>query len=69
MFIKDKERKLIGGEDQMKGRWKEYFNDLLNGDSEEEVGQEVREDNKEIMESTRKEVEEILKSMKNNNSP
>ena len=46
MFIKDKERNLIGGEDQVKGRWKEYSNELLNGDSEEKVKQEVREDNR-----------------------
>ena len=67
VFIKNKEGNLIGGEDQMKGRWKEY--DFLNGDSEEEVEQEVREGNKEIVESTRAEVEEILGSMKNNKSP
>ena len=46
-----------------------YDNDLLNGDSEEEVEQEAREDNKEIVEPTREEVEEILRSMKNNKSP
>ena len=68
MFVKDKEGTLIGEEDQLKGRWKEYFNELLNGDMEGEVKQEVREDNKEKVEPTREEVEEILGSMKNNKS-
>ena len=69
MFINDKGGNVIGEEDQMKGRWKEYFNDLLKGDSEEEVKQEMRGDNKEIVKSTREEVEEILGTMKNNKSP
>ena len=48
----------------MRRRWKEYFNELLNGDSEEEVKQEVREDNREIAEPAREKVKEILKRIK-----
>ena len=64
VFIKDKEGNLIGGKDQVKERCKEYFNELLNGDSEEEVKQEVGEDNREIAEPARGKVEEILRRMK-----
>ena len=52
----------------MKERWEVYFSELLDGESESGQRQMVKEDDKEITEPKREEVEPIIGCMKSNKS-
>lgn len=75
MYLKDKDGNLIGDEDEKLGRWKQYFEQILNDDDnmrqEHEQLVECQEtaNNETITIPTKNEIIHIINMMKNNKSP
>ncbi|KAJ8921261.1 hypothetical protein NQ315_013733 [Exocentrus adspersus] len=73
VFYKDKDGKIIAGDDEVLERWKEYFKQLLNGD--EINAQEIEEitvygeEGKVLPAPSREEIKEIISKLKNSKSP
>jgi len=71
-FIKDKDGNLIGDREGIVNRWAEYFSELLNESSQEgveEIDPVEGEDETPQLPPTIKEVQDAIKSMKNNKAP
>lgn len=71
IYIKGKDGKLIGEEAKIRERWKEYFSEMLNEGTENETEETKRrvQDGNQVNDPTKEEIEEIIKSLKNNKSP
>jgi len=70
--VKDKQGNLIANEEEKLKRWKQHFEELLNGNEEEmptDTHEEQINEGDAIAKPTQKEIEEIINSMKNNKSP
>ncbi|XP_039282986.1 uncharacterized protein LOC120351088 [Nilaparvata lugens] len=70
-FCTDSDGNLVGGEEQVIERWREYFNELLGGIAEEDIQLECNQIGPEpfIEDPQIHEVEEAVESLKNNKAP
>ncbi|XP_022196882.1 craniofacial development protein 2-like [Nilaparvata lugens] len=70
-FCTDSDGNLVGGEEQVIERWREYFNELLGGIAEEDLQLECNQIGPEpfIEDPQIHEVEEAVESLKNNKAP
>lgn len=70
---KDKEGQIIAGEEEVLHRWKEYFDQLLNGNGEmeKETKEQISNMDQEniIQAPSTEDIKEIIKKLKNNKSP
>ncbi|KAI5720850.1 hypothetical protein M8J77_012470 [Diaphorina citri] len=64
--VKDKDGKVLKSEKEIKERWKDYFNTLMNEENPRIVCERGKENQGVVMDIEREEVVAVLKRMKNN---